>query len=131
MNYYPQKHIKNLLGRNYFFYVAVLLTIAIAVGSLISLDKGLGIGVQISDKILHAFGYCLLAISWLLAYVPRTNSWKSIILTISAVFIYGIIIEIFQGVFTNNRQADIYDVLANLTGITMATLFFALILKKK
>jgi len=119
------------LGRNYFFYVAVLLTIAIAVGSLISLDKGLGIGMQISDKILHASGYCLLTISWLLAYMPKTNSWKSIILTTSAVFIYGIIIEIFQGVFTYNRQADIYDVLANLMGITIATLFFALILKKK
>ena len=119
------------MGRNYFFYIALFLTIAIAVGSLISLDKGLGIGMQISDKILHTFGYCLLTMSWLLAYMPKTNSWKSIILTISAVFIYGIIIEIFQGVFTYNRQADIYDVLANLMGITIATLFFALILKKK
>jgi len=119
------------LGRNYFFYVAVLLTTVITFGSLISLKNGLGIGLQISDKILHASGYCLLTISWLLAFRPKTYLWKSLILVALAIFIYGIIIEILQGVFTYNRQADIYDVFANLSGITMATLFFAVILKKK
>ncbi|MBK5210294.1 MAG: VanZ family protein [Flavobacteriaceae bacterium] len=119
------------MGRNYFFYVAVFLAITIAVGSLISLKNGLGIGMQISDKILHASGYCILTISWLLAYRPKTYLWKSLILVAVAVFIYGIIIEILQGVFTYNRQADIYDAFANLAGITMATLFFAIILKKK
>lgn len=119
------------MGRNYFFYVAVLLTTAITVGSLISLKNGLGIGLQISDKILHASGYCLLTISWLLAFRPKTYLWKSLILAALAVFIYGIIIEILQGLFNYNRQADIYDVFANLVGITVATLFFAIILKKK
>jgi len=118
------------LGRNYFFYVAVLLTIAIAVGSLISLNNGLGIGVQVSDKILHAFGYCLLTISWLLTFRPKTYQWKSTVPIVSAVFIYGIIIEILQGIFTNNRQADLYDVFANFAGITVATLFFVLVFKK-
>jgi len=117
--------------RNYFFYVAVLLTTAITVGSLISLKNGLEIGVQISDKILHASGYCLLTISWLLAFRPKTYLWKSLVLVALAVFIYGIIIEILQGVFTYNRQADFYDAFANLAGITMATLFFAIVLKKK
>ncbi|MHB1146852.1 MAG: VanZ family protein [Lutibacter sp.] len=118
------------MGRNYFFYIAVLLTIAIAGGSLISLNNGLGIGVQISDKILHAFGYSLLTISWLLTFRPKTHHWKSILPIALAVFIYGIIIEILQGVFTNNRQADLYDVFANLAGITVATLFFVLVFKK-
>jgi VanZ family protein len=117
--------------RNYLFYVSFLITIAITVGSLISLNNGLGIGVQFSDKILHASGYCLLTISWLLTFRPKTYLWKSIILVTLTVFIYGIIIEILQGVFTYNRQADIYDVFANLLGITIATVFFISVLKKK
>ncbi|MDD3721260.1 MAG: VanZ family protein [Lutibacter sp.] len=118
------------MGRNYIFYVSVLLTVAIAVGSLISLKTGLKIGVQVSDKILHAFGYCLLTISWLLAFRPKTYLWKSIVIVILAVFIYGIIIEILQDVFTYNREADIFDVFANLAGITIAILFFAFVFKK-
>jgi VanZ family protein len=118
------------LARNYFFYVSILLSVAITVGSLISLKNGLGIGMQVSDKILHTSGYCLLTISWLLTFRPKTYLWKSIILVTLVVFIYGIIIEILQGVFTYNRQADIYDVFANLSGITIATLFFAFVFKK-
>lgn len=49
----------------------------------------------------------------------------------SAVFIYGIIIEILQGALTNYRQADLYDVFANFSGIAVGTLFFVLVLKKK
>jgi len=118
------------LGRNYFLFIALLLTIAIAVGSLISLKDGLEIGVQVSDKILHAFGYFLLTISWLLAYGVKPSPLKLTMFIASAVFIYGIIIEILQGALTDNRQADLYDVFANFSGIAVATIFFALVLKK-
>lgn len=116
--------------RNYFFYFAVVLTIAIAIGSLISFKGGLEIGVRFSDKILHVSAYCLLTISWLLAYRLKITQLKSTFLITSAVFIYGIIIEILQGIFTNNRQADLFDVFANLTGIAVAYVFFAIVLKK-
>jgi len=118
------------LGRNYFFYIALFLTIAIAVGSLISLKSGLGIGVQVSDKILHSVGYFMLTISWLLAYGIKSALLKSTMLIATAVFIYGIIIEILQGVLTDIRQADLYDVFANFSGIAIAIIFFSLVLKK-
>ncbi len=118
------------MGRNYFFYIALFLTIAIAVGSLISLKSGLGIGVQISDKILHAFGYFMLTLSWLLAYNVKSNPMKSSLLIASAVFIYGIIIEILQGAITDYRQSDLYDVFANFSGILVSTIFFVLVMKK-
>lgn len=56
---------------------------------------------------------------------------KSTMLIASAIFIYGIIIEILQGALTDNRQADLYDVFANFSGIAIATIFFVLVLKKK
>ena len=101
------------------------------VGSLISLESGLGIGVQVSDKILHASGYFLLTVSWLLAYGKKIRPLKSAMLVASIIFIYGIIIEILQGAFTDYRQADLYDVVANFSGIAVATIFFVLVLKKK
>ncbi len=116
--------------RNYFFYIALLLTITITVGSLISLKDGLGIGVQVSDKILHAFSYCLLTISWLLAYGSTSISLKPTIFVALAVFIYGIIIEFLQGALTDYRQADLLDIFANFSGIAVAIIFFMLVLKK-
>ncbi len=62
--------------------------------------------------------------------MPKTYQWKTTFSLVTAVFIYGIIIEILQGVFTNNRQADLFDVFANFAGITVATLFFMLVFKK-
>ena len=118
------------MGRNYFFYVALLLTSAITVGSLISLNNGLGIGVQVSDKILHSVGYFMLTISWLLAYGIKSALLKSTMLIAFAVFIYGIIIEILQEVLTDIRQADLYVVFANFSGIAVAIIFFSLVLKK-
>lgn len=119
------------MGRNYYFYIALFFTIAIAVGSLISLKSGLGIGVHISDKILHAFGYFMLTLSWLLAYNVKSIPMIPSLLIASAVFIYGIIIEILQGALTDYRQAELYDVVANFSGIAVATIFFVLVLKKK
>ncbi|MGV8945947.1 MAG: VanZ family protein [Lutibacter sp.] len=87
--------------------------------------------MQISDKILHAFGYFILTISWLLVLRRKSNRLKSIILIAFTVFIYGIIIEILQGTLTNYRQADLHDVFANLAGITVSILFFIIVLKKK
>lgn len=118
------------MGRNYFFYIALIFTIAIAAGSLISLKSELEIGVQVSDKILHALGYFLLTISWLLAYGKKYSSIKFIMLIASAVFIYGIIIEILQAALTDYRKSDIFDVFANFSGIAVATIFFVLVLKK-
>lgn len=87
------------------------------------------IGVQISDKILHAGSYFLLTISWLLAYGTKSGPLKYALIA-SAVFIYGIIIEILQGALTDYRQAELYDIFANFTGISVATIFFILVMKK-
>ena len=38
---------------------------------------------------------------------------------ISAI-VFGIIIEVLQGVLTKNRQADVYDVIANSAGALFA-----------
>ena len=44
---------------------------------------------------------------------------------------YGILIEVLQETCTTTRHADIFDVLANLSGATIALLIFVLIKKRK
>lgn len=47
-----------------------------------------------------------------------------------SVLLYGIIIEIFQGLSTTYRNADIWDVVANLIGSLIGIYFFKSVMNK-
>jgi len=110
--------------RNYFF-IAIFLTVGVGVGSLISLNHESIPKLDISDKLIHISAYLLISISWLLSFKEKAKTLKVNSLIFISIFAYGIIIEIFQGVFTSYRQFDYFDILANLVGIIVAfTIFF-------
>ncbi|WP_082703877.1 VanZ family protein [Lutibacter profundi] len=119
------------MERKLYFYSALLLTIVITIGSLISIPKLEVTQVQISDKLVHISAYCLLTLNWLLAYKFKANKLKFSLLILLFVFIYGIVIEVLQGTITNYRQADLLDVLANFIGIGLSFIFFSLFFKRK
>ena len=127
MIYYLQINIRSLLERKLYLYLAITLTIVITVGSLISLNKVVELPTfNFFDKIIHISAYFLLSISWFLAFNTRGKYLKSSIYIAILSFIYGIIIEALQGVMTTYRQADVFDMVANLTGIVIAWVFFNL-----
>ncbi len=117
--------------RNFFIYIAIVLTVAVTIASFVSFEDVKVLPEQYSDKFIHSFIYSLLALSWLLGFKQKAQELKYSILISGAVFIYGIIIEVLQGVLTNNRQSDFYDILANLVGIILAFVFFNIIFQKK
>lgn len=119
------------MERKFYFYSAVLLTVVITIGSLITPPKLEVTQVQISDKLVHITAYCLLTLNWLLVYRFKINRLKYGFFILFLVFIYGIIIEVLQGVLTSYRQADLLDVLANLAGISLAFIFFSLFFERK
>jgi VanZ family protein len=51
---------------------------------------------------------------------------KPILFSVVLSFVFGIVIEILQELVTTTRHADVLDVLANLTGATLAV--FAVLL---
>lgn len=118
------------MGRNYFLYIAIFFTIAITLGSLLSLEGIEQPKVQFFDKLVHIGGYFVLSLSWLLAFQSKIEILKQAILVSGLVFVYGIVIEVLQGVLTNYRQADFYDMFANLLGIGIGLLVFMLVFKK-
>lgn len=119
------------MGRRLIIYIAIFFTIAIAVGSLISIKNIAEPKIHNLDKIIHFGAYGVLALSWLLSFKKNIESKKYASLTAFVVFVYGIIIEVLQGTLTSYRQVDFYDILANFAGITIALLVFSMVFQKK
>ncbi|MDV7186232.1 VanZ family protein [Lutibacter sp. TH_r2] len=109
---------------------AVLLTILITIGSLITVTNVVQIKVSNSDKIIHLLAYFILTFNWLLVFKQHLNVTKKIIFVGLAVIIYGIIIEGLQGL-TTYRESDSIDILANSIGVVAALMFFKKYFLKK
>lgn len=87
-----------------------------------------------SDKVAHACMYFLL--TFILIRDSRKSGLDLPILKIflysaAFAFLYGLAIEIIQGVFTDSRSADVFDQLFNTVGIGFAILFYLLFKKAK
>lgn len=66
--------------------------------------------------------------------MPQWSFARKAILVVFSAFVYGAIIEVCQDQFTTSRKADVYDVVANVTGSIIAILVLFLIgklVKKK
>ena len=77
------------------------------------------------DKIVHCGFHFVFVMLWFLFFWNNNSSKnfnkflkESVLLSFS----YGIAIEIAQQLFTTTRQADVFDVLANLTGAILGYL---------
>jgi len=119
------------LERKLYFFIAISFTIAITIGSLISIKNVMELPpVNNLDKFLHTSAYFLLTLSWLFALKKSVKLKKKYTLVITVIFVYGIIIEVLQESLTINRQADFYDLFANLGGILIAYVFFNIIFQR-
>ena len=123
------KRIKTLL-EDKAILIAISITIFIAILSLIKTDNiPLG-SFSNSDKVYHAIAYFFLMLSWLYTFHKKEAFNKNVKYAILACFIYGIIIEVLQGVTTTYRTASYLDMLANGSGVVLAVLAFHLFEKK-
>lgn len=121
--------IKKLLEHNA-IKLAILATIIIALLSLTTVPKlDLGFKIKSSDKYLHVLAYFTLSSIWYFALKNKLKKLSYKILVIILLIFYGIILELLQGGLTNYRTADLFDVLANVFGIVLATLVFDKILR--
>lgn len=98
---------------------------------LMPLENPPDLGISFADKIFHSLIYLILTFLWFYTLVLhfKIGSEKAILYISLLSIIFGIIIEILQEVFTNTRQADVLDVVANSLGVVVAA--GLLILKKR
>ena len=111
--------------------LALTFTVLIAYGSLYSGEQNVLKHVVISDKIIHAFLYFILTISWLVAYRRKLNKSKHLLLLVISIITYGIILEVFQEILTQVRTAEFGDVIANSVGVVIAILLFKIVEKQR
>ena len=115
--------IKRLLERKYLI-AAIFWTVTITLLSLISLNKLPPITTfKFKDKIIHFMFYFVFVLLW--SYALKENKVKIFYIVVFAIA-YGIIIEVLQSVLTTNREADVYDALANSFGACSALLILKL-----
>ena len=119
--------------KNAIFSLAISWTILIAVLCLVKFTDLSYFGVSGADKYVHFTLHFVFTLLWGFYFWLKLD--EIIIPKIARVVLlslcYGIVIEILQEIATNTRHADIFDVLANSAGATIALLFFVLIKKRK
>ena len=123
------KPIKSLLENNA-IYIAVFITISILFGSLVKSEFIVVESISVSDKTYHLIAYFLLMLSWLYAFFKKEKFQEHVKYIILGCFIFGIIIEILQGVITSYRTASYLDILANTIGVLLAVVIFHVFEKK-
>ncbi|WP_169515987.1 VanZ family protein [Gaetbulibacter saemankumensis] len=89
-------------------------------------------GVSFADKIFHIGSYLTLCILWFYSFLYKFKFEKNSALIYASVFafFFGIIIEVLQGVLTESRASDFYDVVANSLGILVGVIFILIIQRR-
>jgi VanZ family protein len=126
-------HIKHLLADKPLLLLAILYSCVISVLFFIPSQDLPNVHFSALDKIVHILIYFILVNLWML-YLYLKNGFqfkdKWVLIVVLSVLLYGIIIEILQGLLTISRSADILDVAANLTGSLIGIYFFKSIKNK-
>ncbi len=126
------RRIRNLLGSKTILNIALGYTVLITILFFIPTSGLPKVEVSGFDKWIHIALFGFLSWIWSLFFFMKghADSWKSMLLLSILLIIYGILIEVFQELFTHSRTADFYDVLADIVGIILGMSFFQVIKSK-
>jgi VanZ family protein len=104
--------------------LAIIWTVLITVASLVSFNSVPKVNIPGNDKVVHFLFYLVFVVLWSFTNWQSYFKIKFDLLIVVLAIIYGIIIEILQGVLTQTREADFYDVLANSSGAVFGFIGF-------
>lgn len=114
-----------------FLALALFWTISITVACLVSMTNVPNVNVDDADKIAHLGFYAIFSILWFLYLRTNIKNTKKLFLIVFILSVsFGIMIEICQSVFTENRQADVNDAIANTIGASLGLVIMAVYNKK-
>ena len=117
-----------MANKTIFLLVVISYTLSLLVLSLVSNSAMPRFGTNYEDKIYHLIAYGLLCFLWYKVFYDfKIKNAIGIAFIIS--IIYGIIIEVLQGQYTDARDPSIMDSVANGIGVMIVSLF--LIVKNK
>ena len=118
------------MRKQIFLFSAIFWTGIILFLSLENAKNIPAINIPYLDKVIHAVFHFIFTILWFLYLKKRfisSNNVQLLFFTIFGSFILGIAIELMQQYFTTTRNADVFDILANLFGAFLAAVFIVLV----
>ena len=83
------------------------------------------IDIDNSDKYAHALAYGLLSLLWHVT-LRSYNFSKALVLSSFIAVIYGIVIEVLQGIISETRTPDFNDFFANCCGIMVVSMIISI-----
>lgn len=103
------------------YWKPILIALVICYGSLASssnLNKVNFLAFKNIDKLIHFLMYAALSLLFFIAFKKNSQFKRKeqIIITLMLVISYGLIMEVFQFYFTNDRSAELMDAFANILG---------------
>ncbi len=126
-----QKLISLILNSKLLLPFAILCTLLVCYLSLSDISSLPKLKVQYEDKLYHLVAYFLLNTVWLLAMIPYSSrSLKHYILISLGIIGFGIVIEVLQDIMTDYRTFDVYDIIANSSGVIISYFTFQLFKKR-
>ncbi|KOS07677.1 hypothetical protein AM493_17725 [Flavobacterium akiainvivens] len=110
---------------NKYFWAAIFWTVVISICCLVSIKTFEGAAdIGSADKYVHFTFYFIFTILWCFFLKSKNgNSFKIRLIVFAFAFSFGAIIEACQEFLTEDRSADIGDVIANTSGSAGAVLF--------
>jgi VanZ family protein len=116
--------IKHLYKDNALTF-AIVITISITYLSLSKVSSIIPVlEIKNGDKYQHLLAYFGMMMSWLFVSQKLNTKRISRLWAVMGVFLFGVLMEVLQQRLTTYRQADLYDVFANLSGIIIAYIVF-------
>jgi len=111
----------------------ILYTILLAIASFIKLEDMPEVEVDFGDKIFHFIAYALLFFLWYNVFFYFFLKPHRVAILNAMIFsvVFGIIIEVLQGILTTHRSFDIYDAIANSSGTLIVAILISVYNKLK
>jgi len=111
-----------VVKKNIFLILVLFYILTVIYGSLFNLNNVTVINIKFYDKTIHFLTYFVLC---LLVFISLSIYKFSCSLQLSIVFsiIFGVTIEFLQMKLTTNRNFDSFDILANLVGVLLMSIF--------
>lgn len=114
-----------MLKKTTIFSATIFYTIAVTVLSLVNLGNKIPkLNSGFDDKIAHFLLYSIFCLMWFLTF-KLLDLKRSLLSALSFSILFGMVIEILQGMDFISRTKDVFDFLANVIGSTsMAILIY-------
>ena len=118
------------MPKQIYFWLALSWSGLILVACLLPSNDIPQVNIPYLDKVIHSVFYFVFSSLWFLFFKKKLNSSNNLKpLAVSFVFsvFFGIGIELIQKFFTVTRSADVFDVIANLFGASLAVILILLL----